>query len=41
MREDMAKVIVTRPQVIDSVVPKGRTLPDDLPRSVSGCAGTR
>ena len=30
MREDIAKVIVTRPRVIDSVVRKGRDLPDEL-----------
>ncbi len=30
MREDMAKVIVTRPRVLDSVVRKGRALPDEL-----------
>ncbi len=30
MRDDMAKVIVTRPRVVDSVVRKGRTLPDEL-----------
>ena len=30
MREDMAKVIVTRPRVIDSLVRKGRGLPDEL-----------
>ena len=35
MREDMAKVIVTRPRVLDSMVRKGRGVPDEhLPKAI-------
>ena len=35
MREDMAKVIVTRPRVLDSMVRKGRSVPDEqLPKTI-------
>jgi hypothetical protein len=35
MREDMAKVIVTRPRVLDSMVRKGRNVPDEhLPKAI-------
>lgn len=35
MREDMAKVIVTRPRVLDSMVRKGRVVPDErLPKII-------
>lgn len=35
MRKDMAKVIVTRPRLLDSAVRKGRTIPDELqPKAV-------
>nr|WP_313040747.1 hypothetical protein [Brevundimonas diminuta] len=30
MRKDMAKVIVTRPRILESTARKGRTVPDDL-----------
>jgi len=30
MRKDMAKVIVTRPRIVDSVRRRGRARPDDL-----------
>ncbi|MBK1976157.1 hypothetical protein JIX58_10415 [Brevundimonas diminuta] len=35
MRKDMAKVIVTRPRILDSMVRKGRAIPDELqPKSI-------